>query len=173
MQDGGKVIYLRHAATNQGEVDTGRLGDRAGQRNLSSAGREQAREIGRAFQALRIPVNEVLASPVFRARDTAEMAFGQAQVMVTLDLVADDYAGAELRRMLDATRRLLRTSAGPGMNRIMVGHRTPLEIVMGRSFPDSVLPEGGMAVFRPGGDTPQLLGTISAARFIQSADARR
>jgi phosphohistidine phosphatase SixA len=173
MQDGGKVIYLRHAATNQDELDTGRLGSREGQRNLSPAGIEQAREIGRAFRELRIPVNEILASPVFRARDTAELAFGEDLVTVTMDLVADDYAGGELRRMLDATRRLLRTSAGPGMNRIMVGHRTPLEMVMGRSFPDTVLPEGGMAVFLPGGDAPQLLGTISAERFIQSADSRR
>jgi len=173
MQDGGKVIYLRHAATNHAEVDTGRLGDRAGQRNLSAEGRAQAREIGRAFEALHIPVNEVLASPVFRARDTAEIAFGQAQVTVTMDLVADDYAGAQLRRMLDATRRLLRTSAGPGMNRIMVGHRTPLETVMGRSFPDSVLPEGAMAVFLPGGSAPKLLGTITAERLVHSAVVRR
>jgi len=173
MQDGGKVIYLRHAATNQNEVDTGRLGDRAGQRNLSPAGIEQAKELGRAFRALRIPVNEVLASPVFRARDTAELAFGEGEVMVTLDIVADEYAGSRLRQMLDAMPRLLRTEAGPGMNRIMVGHRTPLEMVLKRSFPDTVLPEGGMAVFQPGEDTPRLLGTISAARFIQSANSRR
>jgi phosphohistidine phosphatase SixA len=173
MQDGGKVIYLRHAATNQNEVDTGRLGDRAGQRNLSPAGIEQAKEIGRAFSALRIPVNEVLASPVFRARDTAEFAFGEDRVMVTMDIVADEYAGSQLRQMLDAMPRLLRTRAGPGMNRIMVGHRTPLEMVMKRSFPDTVLPEGGMAVFQPGEDTPRLLGTISGARFIQSANVRR
>ena len=173
MQDGGKVIYLRHAATNQNEVDTGRLADRAGQRNLSAAGIAQAKEIGRAFRELRIPVNEVLASPVFRARDTAELAFGEDQVKVTMDIVADEYAGSQLRQMLDAMPRLLRTRAGPGMNRIMVGHRTPLEMVLKRSFPDTVLPEGGMAVFLPGEDTPQLLGTISGARFIQSANSRR
>jgi phosphohistidine phosphatase SixA len=173
MQDGGKVIYLRHAATNHGEVDTGRLGERSAQRNLSAAGRQQAREIGRAFQALRIPANEILASPVFRARDTAEIAFGADQVTVTMDIVADDYAGAQLRRMLEATRRLLRTLPGPGMNRIMVGHRAPLEMVTGRSFPDTVLPEGAMAVFLPGGSTPRLLGTITAERLVHSADVRR
>jgi len=173
MQDGGKVIYLRHAATNQDEVDTGRLGDRAGQRNLSPAGIEQAKELGRAFRALNIPINEVLASPVFRARDTAELAFGKDEVMVSMDIVADEYAGSQLRQMLAAIPRMLRTEAGPGMNRIMVGHRTPLEMVLKRSFPDTVLPEGGMAVFDPGEDTPRLLGTISAARFVQSANSRR
>ena len=173
MQDGGKVIYLRHAATNPNEVDTGRLGDRAGQRNLSPAGIEQAKAIGRAFTSLHIPVNEVLASPVFRARDTAELAFGEDRVMVTMDIVADEYAGSQLRQMLDAIPWLLRTRAGPGMNRIMVGHRTPLEMVLKRSFPDTVLPEGGMAVFQPGEDTPRLLGTISGERLIQSANSRR
>lgn len=173
MQDGNKVIYLRHAATNQNEVDTGRLNDRAGQRNLSAAGRQQARELGRVFASLLIPANEILASPVFRARDTAEIVFGADRITVTEDLVADDYAGGEVRKMVEATRRLLRTRPGPGMNRILVGHRTPLEMVTGRRFPDSVLPEGAMAVFLPGDGDPEFLGTISAERLIRSNDSRR
>jgi phosphohistidine phosphatase SixA len=173
MQDGGKVIYLRHSTTVQSQVDTGRLGDRAGQRNLSPAGIAQAKELGRAFRMLNIPMNEILASPVFRARDTAELAFGAGEVKVTMDVVADDYAGTQLRHMLDSIGRLLRELPGPGMNRIIVGHRTPLEMVTKRSFPDSVLPEGAMAVFEPGGSTIQLMGTITAERLIQSADRRR
>ena len=93
MQDGGKVIYLRHAATNQDEIDTGRLGNRPGQRNLSTTGVQQARDLGRAFRTLRIPLDDILASPVFRARDTAELAFGANRITVTMDLVADEYAG--------------------------------------------------------------------------------
>src|SRR5688500_4143417 len=60
MQDGGKVVYLRHAATTQNGIDTGRLGDRAGQRNLSPAGIQQARELGRAFRTLLIPLDDIL-----------------------------------------------------------------------------------------------------------------
>ena len=171
IQDGGKVIYLRHAATNQQEVDTGRLGDRGGQRNLAPAGIGQARNLGLALRALRVPLNEILASPVFRARDTAELAFGADQVTVTMNLVADEYAGDQVRVMIEATRRLLRTPPGPGMNRVLVGHRTPLEMATGRTFPDSVLPEGAMAVFLPGSDA-QLLGTITAERVIASAERR-
>jgi phosphohistidine phosphatase SixA len=175
MQDGGKVIYLRHGATNQNEIDTGRLGDRAGQRNLSPAGIAQARAIGEAFRTLRIPMGEILASPVFRARDTAEVAFGADRIEVTMDIVADDYAGPNMRRMLDATTRLLRDFPPPGDNRILVGHRTPLELVLNRSFPDTILPEGGMAVFLPNGlgSEPRLLGTISAERLVHSATVRR
>ena len=161
IQDGGKVIYLRHAATNQKEIDTGRLGDRAGQRNLSPAGIQQARDVGRAFRALLIP------------RDTAELAFGATRITVTMDLVADEYAGGQLRNMLDATGRLLRMPPRPGTNRLLIGHRTPLEMVTGRPFPDNVLPEGAMAVFLPGDGEPRLLGTVSAQRLIHSAEVRR
>src|SRR6202008_4367061 len=126
MQDGGKVIYMRHGATNQSEVDTGRLGDRAGQRNLSPAGIAQAKALGEAFRSLQIPMGQILASPVFRARDTRELAFGE-RVQVTMDLVADDYAGQNVNAMVNATRRLLRTLTPPGDNRILIGHRTPLE----------------------------------------------
>jgi phosphohistidine phosphatase SixA len=171
IQDGGKVIYLRHGLTNQREADTGRLGDRSGQRNLSPDGIRQAERLGLALRSLRVPLNEIMASPVFRARDTAELAFGGEHVDVTMDLVADDYAGNQLGRMLEATRRLLRTPPGPGMNRILVGHRTPLEMATGRMFPDNVLPEGAMAVFLPGA-TPQLLGTITAERIVMSATSR-
>jgi phosphohistidine phosphatase SixA len=171
IQDGGKVIYLRHAATNQREVDTGRLGDRSGQRNLSADGIRQAERLGHALRALRVPLNEILSSPVFRARDTAELAFGKDQIKVTMDLVADEYAGDHLKAMIEATMRLLRTLPGPGMNRVLVAHRTPLEMATGRMFPDSVLPEGAMAVFLPGA-IPQLLGTITAERIVLSAESR-
>ena len=175
MQDGGKVIYLRHGATNQSQVDTGRLGDRAGQRNLSPAGISQVKALGDAFRSLHIPMGQILASPVFRARDTGELAFGPERVQVTMDLVADDYAGQNVRAMVDATRRLLRTLPPPGDNRILIGHRTPLELVLERSFPDTVLPEGAMAVFLPSGPAaePRLLGTITAERLIRSATIRR
>jgi phosphohistidine phosphatase SixA len=175
MQDGGKVIYLRHGVTNPKEIDTGRLGDRAGQRNLSPAGAAQAKALGTAFRSLHIPMGQILASPVFRARDTAELAFGADRIEVTTDLVADDYAGSNLRAMLDATRRLLRTVTPPGDNRILIGHRAPLEMVLQRSFSDAVLPEGAMAVFLPRGiaDEPRLLGIITAERFIHSATVRR
>jgi len=174
MQDGGKVIYMRHSATNQNQVDTGRLGDRGGQRNLSTAGIAQAKALGDAFRSLQIPMGQILASPVFRARDTGELAFGE-RVQVTMDLVADDYAGQNVPLMINATRRLLRTLTPPGDNRILIGHRTPLEMVLQRPFPDTVLPEGAMAVFVPAGpaNEPRLLGTITAERLIRSATVRR
>ena len=171
IQDGGKVIYLRHAATVHTQIDTGRLDNRDGQRNLSPEGMLQAERLGMALRALRVPLNRILTSPVFRARDTADLSFGVDTSEVTMDLVADDYAGDRLRSMLEGTKRLLETPPPPGENLVLVGHRTPLEMVTGRAFPDSILPEGAMAVFLPG-SAAHLLGTITAEQVVASAVAR-
>jgi phosphohistidine phosphatase SixA len=169
MREGGKVVFLRHSITVQEQIDTGRLGDRAGQRNLSPAGVEQARALGRAFRALDIGFARILASPVFRARDTAELAFGMGSFTESMEVVADDYAGGRVDFMVDSTRRLLRTHPGGSANLLIVGHRTPLEMVTRQRFPDTILPEGAMAVFMPMGNEANLLGTLRAEQLIAAA----
>jgi phosphohistidine phosphatase SixA len=169
MREGGKVVFLRHSITVQEQIDTGRLGDRAGQRNLSPAGVEQARALGRAFRALDIGFARILASPVFRARDTAELAFGMGSFTESMEVVADDYAGGRVDFMVDSTRRLLRTPPGGSANLLIVGHRTPLEMVTRQRFPDTILPEGAMAVFMPMGNEANLLGTLRAEQLIAAA----
>ncbi len=169
MREGGKVVFLRHATTVQEQVDTGRLGDRAGQRNLSPAGIEQARALGRAFRALDIGFGRILASPVFRARDTAELAFGAGRFTESMEVVADDYAGGQVDFMVESTRRLLRTPPPDGSNLLLIGHRTPLEMVTRQRFPDTILPEGAMAVFMPMGNEATLLGTLTAEQMIAAS----
>ena len=172
MKTGGTVIFLRHAATHQEQIDTGRLGDRAGQRNLSPAGIAQARELGRAFAALGIVLDPILASPVFRARDTAELAFGAARVQVSMAIVADDYT-SDVNAMITASRQLLRTPPAAGKNVLLVGHRRPLELVTERQFPDTIMPEGAMAVFAPGGTEARLLGTMKSDELSAAAGLRQ
>ncbi len=165
IQDGGKVIYLRHAATNQREVDTGRLGDRSGQRNLSADGIRQAERLGHALRSLRVPLNEILASPVFRARDTAELAFGEDR-----DQGHDGSGRGRVRgRSPEGDDRgdkgLLRTLPGPGMNRVLVGHRTPLRDGDWTTVPGQRAARGGNGRV-PSRAIPQLLGTITAERVV-------
>lgn len=172
MRQGGKVVFLRHAKTVESQIDTGRLGDRAGQRNLSPAGIDQARALGRAFRDLDIKFGRILASPVFRARDTAELAFGAGSFTESMEVVADEYAGGQLNFMIESTGRLLRTPPAAGANLLLVGHRTPLEMVTKRRFPDTILPEGAMAVFAPTGTEAMLLGTLTAEELIAVSFAR-
>ena len=98
LRSGGLILFFRHADTTGMPCDRSyRIGDRDGQRNLSPEGREQARRIGEALHAFGIPIEyPVRAGPVYRARDTAELAFRAERVEVTESLLADDYAGPRL-----------------------------------------------------------------------------
>jgi len=133
MQDGGKIIYWRYPPTG---------------------GLDRAREVGRAMYAMRVPLNDIVASPAMQARRIAEIAFGEDRLRTAAEIGP-----------------LLRTIPGPGMNRVIVGDRSALEMAAERRFSDAVLPEAAMAVFLPG-PAPHLLGTISAERVIASAKAR-
>jgi phosphohistidine phosphatase SixA len=78
LKSGGQVVIMRHAATDStaGDRDTMRLEDCSTQRNLSPAGRDEARRIGSAFKARGITVDDVRSSVWCRCHDTATLAFG-------------------------------------------------------------------------------------------------
>jgi phosphohistidine phosphatase SixA len=153
LRAGGLVLFFRHADTVGEPCDrSDRVGDRAGQRNLSAAGRAQAVRLGQRLAALGIPIADpVLAGPVFRARDTADLAFGPGRVRVTDDLLADDYAGARLEQVLAGHRRLLSEPPPAGANRVLVGHRTPAIMVVGPAVGGAAFPEGAALVIAPAG----------------------
>ena len=159
---GGLVLFFRHADTGGEPCDRSfAIGDRAGQRNISPAGRAQSVAIGARLAALGIPIAEpVLAGPVFRARDTAEAAFGAARVVVTDSLLADDYAGARLAWVLAEHRRLFSEPPSAGQNRILVGHRTPAIQVVGDAVAGQAFPEGAALVLAPSGTGFTLLGIL-------------
>jgi hypothetical protein len=71
--------------------------------------------------------------------------------------------------MVESTRRLLRTPPPDGSNLLLIGHRTPLEMVTRQRFPDTILPEGAMAVFMPMGNEATLLGTLTAEQMIAAS----
>jgi phosphohistidine phosphatase SixA len=169
LRAGGLVLFLRHTDTSGMACDTRyRLGDRAGQRNLSATGRDQAQRIGAALSALEIAIDyPVLTGPVFRARDTAELAFGADHVEVTDSLLADDYAaagGRSVRWIIDEHARLFGEPPTPGANRVLVGHRTPGLRALGGGVSPDTLAEGAALALEPTGDGRfALLGIIAFA----------
>ena len=162
---GGLVLFFRHADTRGEPCDRSyRVGDRAGQRNISADGRAQSARIGARLRELGIPVaRPVLAGPVYRARDTAEHAFGASDVTVTDSLLADDYAGPRLAWVLAEHRRLFGEAPPAGTNRVLVGHRTPAIMVAGESVGGRAFPEGAALLLAPRGDGFDVLGIIEFA----------
>lgn len=172
LRRGGLVMFIRHADTAGEPCDRSfTIGDRAGQRNISPAGRRQAAEIGPRLAALGIPVGfPVLASPVFRGRDTAELAFGAGQVSVTDSLIADDYAGGRLGWVLAEHRRLFAAPVPVRTNRVLVGHRGPVQMFMGDPVRGTRLPEGSALVLEPGASDFTLLGILAVVPPIDGGN---
>ena len=80
LRRGGYVLYLRHTSTDFSQNDAAMTSyaDCASQRNLTDAGRAEARAIAAGLRALRIPIGEVLASPYCRTMESGRLAFGKA-----------------------------------------------------------------------------------------------
>jgi len=108
LRHGGYVIACRHAATNHNSSDNGPV--REQQRNLTAEGEEQAKSIGIAIRALRIPIDEVRANPMYRNQETATYAFGR--------MVVDSTLGG--REASKALRTMLMAPVKRGTNRAIV-----------------------------------------------------
>ncbi|MBR0649286.1 hypothetical protein GXW78_06410 [Roseomonas terrae] len=148
LRSGGFVLYMRHGVTDRSQVDTGRLGDRAGQRNLSLAGIRLAEQVSATFARLAIPIRAVRSSPVFRASDTATIMARGMPVDVTMDLVADDYT-VDVAAAAASLRRALTAAPAAGTNTLLVGHIQKLALVLGRPLSQQEFPENGVAIVQP------------------------
>src|SRR5581483_11526007 len=87
IQHGGYVIYLRHADRSRGAKEpfdanspVQAFMDCTRQRNLTAEGRKEAVQIGINFRSMDIPIGRVVALPLCRTRETAQLAFGQADL---------------------------------------------------------------------------------------------
>lgn len=109
------VVLFRHAlAPGTGDPPGFRLNDCRTQRNLSAEGRAQARRIGEAFRARRVPVTRVLTSQWCRTRDTAALAFpGLARDEAAFNSFFADSAREAARTR--AARDVLSRWNGPGV----------------------------------------------------------
>lgn len=147
LRRGGYVLYLRHASTDFGQNDEAMTdyANCAQQRNLTDAGREEARAVGAAIKRLRIPVGPILASPFCRTRESAVLVFGDPTVSSAVrggpGTDADGQRYAELRKLLS-------TPVARGSNLAIASHGNPFRAVAGTSY----LQEGEMAVIEPRGN---------------------
>ena len=113
LRKGGYVLYIRHALQ---VAPT--LGPCIGS-NLTPVGEEQARTVGRALRALKIPIGLVLSSEPCRNLDTARL-LGFGEYEITIDLNPGgmppgfDIGTARTKRLAEMPRA--------GTNTILVSH---------------------------------------------------
>lgn len=150
LQDGGYVIYFRHAQTERDYADqvTANPTDCATQRQLSTSGFEQAGDIRVGFTESKIPVAEVIASQYCRAWQTADLAFGRSERLADLNFPpSEEYDAAQVEQMKQALTPLLTTEPPRGKNNVIVGHDDVFDAATGL-YPE---PQGIAYVVNPDG----------------------
>lgn len=129
LQKGGYNLYFRHEATDWSQSDSiHKVGDwlscdSARVRQLSNAGRKNAKATGEAIRSLGIPIAKVFSSPYCRTVETARL-MGLGKVEPTTDVmnlrVADYFGG--IPAIAATAKKLLATQPAHGTNTLIVAH---------------------------------------------------
>ena len=164
---GGVVIACRHGMTDPTDENETTLvyDDPSTQRRLNAAGERQARAMGAAFIKLGIDASEVIASPMQRARRTAELMFGRATLDSSWHTRGSDYSGPKQQR-----RQATLSTPVPNGNRVIVTHLGTLGDAIKPVNPG--LEEGDCVVVRPEGPTFTYLGKVTWRAWIAASERR-
>lgn len=154
LREGEHVVLLRHAmAPGAAEPANFDIEKCSTQRRLSDRGKQQARKIGALFAARAAPTEQVLTSRFCRTRDTAKLAFGEAEDFAALDPPSGDEAAR--KEQLDAIKALIRDYSGSG-NLVLVTHLETIEALTGQPAR-----EGEAVIVAPQDDSLRVLGRIA------------
>src|SRR3954451_23984785 len=163
LQQGGTVVFLRHAATDMLATDQRPLtdlNDCSKQRNLSPSGIAISKEIGEAIRQLGIPIGDVFVNPYCRCMDTARYAFGRATARPDL-YVQRTEQGWVPDETNDQLIGLVATPPPAGMNTVLVGPIFNVQSTLGLTPT-----EGEAIVFKPDGKGGyQLVGQLTAPQW--------
>ena len=166
LRRGGYVLYFRHTSTDFGQNDEGMTSfeDCTRQRNLTEAGREEARNIGAAIRRLAIPVGDVLASPYCRTVETGKLIFGRA---TPTQAVRGGPASTDDPDRYAALKKLLSTLPPAGVNLAISSHGNPFRAVAGAPY----LAEGEAAVVEPlGAQGFRIVGRITKDGWVRLSE---
>ncbi len=154
LKSGGHAALMRHAdAPGFGDPPGFRLDDCSTQRNLSEAGREQARAVGTRFRDRGIRGVPVYSSQWCRSLETARLlGLGEVTPHPGLNSFFQD-AGLEERRTAEAKALIRRLRGGPSA--VLVTHQVNITALTG-VFPR----EGEIVVVRMEGEGLVVVGRI-------------
>jgi phosphohistidine phosphatase SixA len=153
LREGEHVVLLRHAMA-PGAADPARfdLEKCSTQRNLSERGKQQARKVGALFAARAAPTERVLTSRYCRTKETARLAFGDAEEFPPLDPPAADEA--ERKAQLSQVIEEVGAYSGSG-NLVLVTHLETIQALTGQTAR-----EGEAVIVGSDGDRLHVLGRI-------------
>jgi phosphohistidine phosphatase SixA len=166
-RNGGITIVCRHAITDPSHNEREPVDYRnpATQRRLSAEGERQSEAMGHALQALGIPIGEVVASPMQRARRMAELMFGRVSIDSIWHTNGSKYGGPPLEQR----RRVLSTPVSGG-NRIIISHIGTIASVLPSVEGD--LREGDCVVVRPREASFELVGIVPWRAWLDALGSR-
>ncbi|MFC3460269.1 histidine phosphatase family protein [Massilia haematophila] len=167
LRAGEVVVLMRHAATTPGIGDPPgfELGKCATQRNLSEAGRRDARAIGAAFRQRGVHPGAVWSSRWCRCLDTARLAFDQAKPEPTLDSMFNDDDAASRAKLRELRAKLAaRRETSP---LVLVTHDVNIRALTGE-----YLAQGEMLLAVPRSDRLEVIGRLDARAGVARSAAR-
>jgi phosphohistidine phosphatase SixA len=129
----GVVMYMRHSMTDNSRLDrvpSVDLNDCNTQRLLSDEGRVLATQVGEYMRQAAIPHDIPIVSPMCRAKETAQLAFGDIETDIGLSY-SGSLTSAEKLPVIARTRELLSMPVQGGHNRLLVAHAPNLMDTMG------------------------------------------
>lgn len=123
LRQGGAVAVFRHAlAPGTFDPPGFLLGQCATQRNLSDAGRAQARALGEWFTRQGLRPARVRSSPWCRCMDTATLAFGTAQAWPALGSPTGLQIDARAQQLRELQTALVQAAGRAGSFEVWVTH---------------------------------------------------
>jgi phosphohistidine phosphatase SixA len=131
LAEGGKVVMIRHAATEEATAEVSMNlaedGDCTREQSLTDAGRMQAAALGRSFREHEVPVDTVLSSEFCRARETAALAFGDYEAWSALNL-AEALPPDDAEFLMEDVRDRIGDFTGDG-NLVLMTHRSNISTI--------------------------------------------
>ena len=162
LQEGGLIVYIRHASTEKDYADqvTADVNNGSTQRVLSEKGWHESVHIGHAFNFYKIPIEKVITSEYFRAWQTAWLAFNQYLKDPNLNFLPfEDYTDSQVQKMKETITPYLSRIPEMGKNTVIVAHDDPFEAATG-VYPE---PMGISYIIQPHGENRfEILGAIKA-----------
>lgn len=128
LQEGGKVVFIRHAyAPGGGDPINFIIDDCNTQRNLNEQGINQSYTIGAIFHNNQIPIDRVLSSQWCRCLDTAKFAFENFEIWNTLNSTFSETFRKNHAEQISELREFLKHWDDSKGNLILVTHYVIIE----------------------------------------------